>query len=371
LDAAKVLDEGMWLFDNYNLVIERIAPGVVPASVELNHLDIWLQVYRLPFGFIQQKVGHAIGRFLGELKEYDHRNTIHSTYMRLKVRIDVTKPLQHCWKVRANEGNYVQIIFKYEKLGTFCYLCGVLGHTDKNCPKRFDMDQDDGVRGWGENLRPLPTRIGTSATNKYLKDPIPSRPQNMSAAGTGSSFATAPSFPPPESTPNSVNLDGRIVAVQREISAIKSGILDAQKQAMVKAGKSTYAASSSQNLMLPTATPLLTVGDVPRHRPIVLGLLAEPNTHVHGADTFDSEAAETDEIGADLKKRKRAKAVETSKDAETICSGAVGLAIDVTRQGNGTDDVMFIDNPVYDANNVMLDTNNVTAGPGDQACREP
>jgi 14-3-3 protein epsilon len=150
LDAAKVLDEGPWLFDNFNLVIERIAPGVVPASVELNHLDIWMQVFRLPFGFIQPKVGQAIGRFLGELKEYDHRNTVHSTYMRLKVRIDVTKPLQQNWKVRANAGNYVQIVFKYEKLGVFCYLCGLLGHTDKNCPKLFDMDHDDGTRGWGK-----------------------------------------------------------------------------------------------------------------------------------------------------------------------------------------------------------------------------
>jgi hypothetical protein len=52
LDAAKVVDEGPWLFDNYNLVIERIAPGVVPASVDLNFLEIWLQVHHLPFGFI-------------------------------------------------------------------------------------------------------------------------------------------------------------------------------------------------------------------------------------------------------------------------------------------------------------------------------
>jgi hypothetical protein len=44
-----VLDEGPWLFDNFNMVIERIAPGTVPATVELNHIDVWLQVYRLPF----------------------------------------------------------------------------------------------------------------------------------------------------------------------------------------------------------------------------------------------------------------------------------------------------------------------------------
>jgi hypothetical protein len=67
MDAAKVLDDGPWLFDNYNMVIERIAPGVVPPSVDLNHIDLWLQVHNLPFGFIQPKVGQAVGQFLGEL----------------------------------------------------------------------------------------------------------------------------------------------------------------------------------------------------------------------------------------------------------------------------------------------------------------
>jgi hypothetical protein len=52
LDAAKVLDEGPWLFDNFNIVIERISPAVVPSSGDLNHLDMWLQVHHLPFGFI-------------------------------------------------------------------------------------------------------------------------------------------------------------------------------------------------------------------------------------------------------------------------------------------------------------------------------
>ncbi|KAK2397818.1 hypothetical protein QL285_059356 [Trifolium repens] len=105
LDATKVVDEGPWLFDNFNLVIERIAPGVVPASIQLDHIDIWVQVHQLPFGFIQPKVGQAIGRYLAELKEYDHRNSVHSSYMRLKVCINVNNPLQQSWQVRANEGN--------------------------------------------------------------------------------------------------------------------------------------------------------------------------------------------------------------------------------------------------------------------------
>jgi hypothetical protein len=284
--------------------------------------------------------------------------------MRLKVRINVNKPLQQSWKVRVNEGNYVQIVFKYEKLGIFCYLCGLLGHTDKNCPKLFDMDHDDGVRGWGESIRPLITRMGTSATNKYIKDPIPSRPQNVSSFGTGTPSAAAPSATPHASAPISVNLDGRIVAVQKEISAIKSGILIAQKQAMVKAGKLTHEASSSHNAVLPFATPPPAECDIVRHRSVVLGLLAEPHIQVQGDDSFVLEAADSDENGADLKKRKRAKAVKDKQDEETMCSGAVGIDSVVTRPGYGVNDVMFIDNPMYEETNV-------TAGPDDQACRQP
>jgi 14-3-3 protein epsilon len=94
------------------------------------------------------------GYRLGELKEYDHRNSVHSSYMRLKVHINVNNPLQQSWQVRANEGNYVHILFKYDKISILCNLCGLLGHTDKNCPKLFNMELGDGVRGWGENLRP-------------------------------------------------------------------------------------------------------------------------------------------------------------------------------------------------------------------------
>jgi hypothetical protein len=205
--------------------------------------------------------------------------------------------------------------------------------------------------------------MGTSATNKYIKDPIPSRPHAVSANGTGTQAAAATSFNPNVSTPNSGNLDGRIVAVQREISAIKSGILSAQKQALVKAGKISHEASSSHIVVMPSATPPPADSTITRHRPIVLGLLAEPQNKAQGADSSYVEAAENDESGAELKKRKRVKAVKDKQDDDSIGSGAEGIEIDVTRVGDGINDVMFIDNPMYEATNV-------TAGPDDQACRE-
>jgi len=65
LDDAKVLNEGPWLYDNFNMVIERIAPDLVSTSVNLNHMDIMVKVHQLPFGLIQLRVGNRVGKFLG------------------------------------------------------------------------------------------------------------------------------------------------------------------------------------------------------------------------------------------------------------------------------------------------------------------
>ena len=173
VDVARVLDEGLWLYDNFHIIMDRISPGAVPNFVPLNHIEFWVQVHGLPFGFIQPKVGQGIGSFLGTLKAYDGRNTIHKSYMRIKVAIDVTVPLKKEWCVRASNGAFVIVDFKYEKLSVFCHRCGVIRHTDKVCPELFELDSDDEVHNWGSYLKPASQRIGTAVINRWLQDPIP------------------------------------------------------------------------------------------------------------------------------------------------------------------------------------------------------
>ncbi|AES77528.1 DUF4283 domain protein [Medicago truncatula] len=60
MNAACILDDGPWLYDNFHIVMDSIHPSVVPISVDLNHLDIWVQVHGLPFGCIQPNVGDEL-----------------------------------------------------------------------------------------------------------------------------------------------------------------------------------------------------------------------------------------------------------------------------------------------------------------------
>jgi len=152
VDVARILDDGSWLYDNFHIVMDRISPDVVPSFDPLNHIDFWVQVHGLPFSFIQPKVGQGVGSYLGTFKAYDGQNSIHNSYMRVRVAIDVTAPLKKDWRVRATNGAFVTINFKYEKLGVFCHMCGLIGHTEKLCPELFELDTDDGVRNKGAYL---------------------------------------------------------------------------------------------------------------------------------------------------------------------------------------------------------------------------
>lgn len=91
------MNDGSWLYEGYSMVLECNASSVVSAAMQLNHLNLWVHVGNLPFGALCPDVGEGIGKHLGELIEYDSRNTIQNSYMRLKVHMDVSVPLKQAW----------------------------------------------------------------------------------------------------------------------------------------------------------------------------------------------------------------------------------------------------------------------------------
>lgn len=170
-DKAWVLRGGPWSFDNAMLVLAEIPNGEDPMSVPLWYLNVWLQIFDLPSGFMSEAVGKLLGNFFGEFLEYDCKNnsSLWREFMRIRVRLDVRKPLKRRKKITKKNGGEVMVSCKYERLGEFCFTCGMLSHTERYCKKFLSRASDEGSQEWGSWLRAPPRRTGGQARSKYLR----------------------------------------------------------------------------------------------------------------------------------------------------------------------------------------------------------
>jgi hypothetical protein len=190
LDMEAVQQNGPWTFDNNTLVLERVQVGTQIENIPLNHVDFWVQVHGLPMGLMKEKVGKSLGDYIGSLVEYDKNNntSFWRQYMRLRVKIDVRLPLKKDTRVKDREGNWCIVKFKYEKLGTFCFICGIMGHSENRCTIRFERNEDDGVRGWSNEIRADTRRTGGRQGSRWLKEEGGGGQGGGGAAGGGGNF---------------------------------------------------------------------------------------------------------------------------------------------------------------------------------------
>ncbi|XP_043817082.1 uncharacterized protein LOC122724918 [Manihot esculenta] len=78
---------------------------------------------------------------LGGMLRLNQRFYLLHDYMRIKVTIDITKPLKRRLQMKHPKGDWGWVDFKYERLSNLCFFCGLIGHFDRFCSKLLDHPQ--------------------------------------------------------------------------------------------------------------------------------------------------------------------------------------------------------------------------------------
>ena len=156
-DREKVLDGRPWTFDQSLVLLDEIKAGVQPSDIVLNHSPFWLRLYNLPLESRSAKHVRSFAQNLGEVLDIDHDGVEWDKTARVKVSMDVTRPLRRVLRFRNRQGQIAMVEIKYERLPTFCYVCGILAHIERDCAEATEEERSM-EHQWGSWLRASPRR---------------------------------------------------------------------------------------------------------------------------------------------------------------------------------------------------------------------
>ena len=156
-DMAKVLEGRPWCFDNMLILLKEADGDEQPDQVLINHSPFWVRIKNLPFNYRSDEVVRALIGNMGDIIELEEDVLGIGRYRRVKVMLDITKPLRRFRKLKDKRGREFQVDFAYERLPFFCFACGIMGHSERNCHV-VDEEEKQEKLGWSVELKATPRK---------------------------------------------------------------------------------------------------------------------------------------------------------------------------------------------------------------------
>lgn len=104
---------------------------------------------------MSEKVATVVANSVGRYDCVDPRNFDggKKTFIGVRVILTLSKPLKPKLKLKKLGGEWFWADVRYERLPSFCFQCGIIGHGDRFCPQGPDKVQLGVEKPFGSWLR--------------------------------------------------------------------------------------------------------------------------------------------------------------------------------------------------------------------------
>ncbi|CAA0814576.1 Unknown protein, partial [Striga hermonthica] len=174
-DKIKVLRGKTWSFDGQYMLLNESLFKEEEMKVEL-----WVQVHNLPIHWISHEIGIKVGKLFGKVQNVIVLGVggLNGRVVKILAEINLLEPILRGTMLKLGEEEH-WVDFRYENLQTFCFYCGMIGHSDKQCEiKKLDVQRDVFRAGqFGEWLRGI---SGGSNEQREMRASSPVRNREIS-----------------------------------------------------------------------------------------------------------------------------------------------------------------------------------------------
>ena len=134
VDLKRVLMNSPWSFDKYLITLHKLGEDEHIQGIRFDEISFLVQIHDLPERRMTKETGVRTGCILREVERVNVPTTgiLLGKCIRVRVKIDITKPLCHGRFVKFGGSNSCWVSFHYEQLPIFCYWCSKLNHDEKD-----------------------------------------------------------------------------------------------------------------------------------------------------------------------------------------------------------------------------------------------
>ncbi|KAF5445647.1 hypothetical protein F2P56_034685 [Juglans regia] len=144
VDKDRVLSGRHWFFDRHLLTMMEVNETIFIHALQFRFEPFWVHLHNLPLATMTEDFGQQFAGSIGHVirMEAEADGRAWRRCLRVRVAVDLHKPLLRGKWLKLGEKQH-WISFKYERLQSFCFKCGVLSHKGRNCARLRAEQQGD------------------------------------------------------------------------------------------------------------------------------------------------------------------------------------------------------------------------------------
>ena len=133
-EIERIMNNAPWSFDKHLVVLQRCDKETPIKELKFDKIPLWVQLHDIPVRFMNKAVAEKLCAVVGTIwPNIEEDEMDGGSFLRMKVTIDINKPLCRGRLISLPHGEQSWVSFKYERLPNICYWCGCLSHGDRDC----------------------------------------------------------------------------------------------------------------------------------------------------------------------------------------------------------------------------------------------